>query len=575
MPETGYPYRSKKTDDICDDVCGEASRAALSMSKRLRCALRWFDLKALLLLLIGVPILIFVIHVHGQKFTYFLRPLWESPPKPFRTMPHYHHENVSMENLCKLHGWGIREIPRRVFDAVLFSNELDILEVRWNELSPYVSEFILLESNSTFTGLKKPLFFASNRRFKFVESRLTYGTGESFVEESYQRVALDQLIRIAGISDDLLIMSDVDEIPSGHTINLLRWCDDIPEMLHLQMRNYLYSFEFYVDDDSWRASIHRYRDGKTRYAHFRQTDDLLADSGWHCSFCFRHISEFIFKMKAYSHVDRVRFSYYLSPSRIQDVICHGADLFDMLPEEYTFQKIIAKLGPIPSSYSAVNLPSYLIQNADRTDTFSRELQAKTADQVPVKSPACAVGKASSERSNWGSPFRPSRSLRLPSSSKYSHGGERKPLHRHMEGVADHPAPSPLLLKRSIATAAAAGNIRTAVESSRCAHYGRLPWLYMHLHHHLMEQCIAGIRPVLAAQAFHQDIQNVPICLTVFLDHLRQQLQGFIDLPRGAVPLYQNCPGLEIRVQSAASISSNTLQASSNLLALQSPYTNWL
>lgn len=23
MPETGYPYRSKKTDDICDDVCGE------------------------------------------------------------------------------------------------------------------------------------------------------------------------------------------------------------------------------------------------------------------------------------------------------------------------------------------------------------------------------------------------------------------------------------------------------------------------------------------------------------------------------------------------------------------------
>lgn len=371
--ESGY-YSSKKTDDICDSVCGQASKAGMSLT-RLRCALRSFDLRALLLLLIGFPIIIYTIYLHGQKITYFLRPLWESPPKPFNEIPHYYHENVSMENLCKLHGWKVRDTPRRVFDAVLFSNEMDILEIRWKELYPYVSEFILLESNSTFTALKKPLFFAMNRgRFRFIESRLTYGMvggrfvkGENpFVEESYQRVALDQLIRIAGIAeDDLLIMSDVDEIPSGHTINLLRWCDDIPEKLHLQLRDYLYSFEFYQDNKSWRASVHRYRNGKTRYAHFRQSDDLLSDSGWHCSFCFRHISDFVFKMKAYSHVDRVRFSYYLNPARIQDVICRGADLFDMLPEEYTFQEIIAKLGPIPSSYSAVHLPGYLLQNVDK------------------------------------------------------------------------------------------------------------------------------------------------------------------------------------------------------------------
>ncbi|MQL69519.1 hypothetical protein Taro_001812 [Colocasia esculenta] len=375
MPEGAGYYNSKKTDDICEDVCGrQSSRVGLSMS-RLRCVLRGFDLKAFILLFVLVPSCIFGIYLHGQKITYFLRPLWEKPPKPFNNIPHYYHENVSMENLCKLHGWGIREAPRRVFDAVLFSNELDILAIRWNELQPYVSEFILLESNSTFTGIEKPLFFADNRdNFKFVEPRLTYGTvggrfmkGENpFVEESYQRVALDQLIRIAGITDDdLLVMSDVDEIPSGHTINLLRWCDDIPEKLHLELRNYLYSFEFFLDNKSWRASVHRYRTGKTRYAHYRQTDEILSDAGWHCSFCFRHISEFIFKMKAYSHVDRVRFSYYLKPSRIQDVICRGADLFDMLPEEYTFQEIIGKLGPIPPSYSAVHLPGYLIQNVDK------------------------------------------------------------------------------------------------------------------------------------------------------------------------------------------------------------------
>ncbi|KAK9104340.1 hypothetical protein Scep_021184 [Stephania cephalantha] len=373
MYEVPY-YNSKKTDDICEDVCGPEARAAFSMS-RVCCILKGMDFKALLLLLIIVPTCIGVVYLHGQKISYFLRPIWESPPKLFHDIPHYYHENVTMENLCKLHGWGIREIPRRVFDAVLFSNEIDILTLRWKELYPYVTQFVLLESNSTFTGLPKPLVFASHRdRFKFVEPRLTYGDiggrfrkGENpFVEEAFQRVALDQLLRIAGISeDDLLIMSDVDEIPSSHTINLLRWCDNIPPILHLRLKNYLYSFEFLLDDNSWRASVHRYQPGKTRYAHFRQSDIILSDSGWHCSFCFRYISEFIFKMKAYSHSDRVRFSHYLNPKRIQDVICKGADLFDMLPEEYTFKDIIGKLGPIPHSYSAVHLPAYLLNSADK------------------------------------------------------------------------------------------------------------------------------------------------------------------------------------------------------------------
>lgn len=342
---------------------------------RLCCALRGVDMRTYIFLLVIVPTCVLAGYVHGQKISYFLRPLWESPPKPFHDIPHYYHENASMETLCKLHGWGVREYPRRVYDAVLFSNELDILAVRWRELFPYITQFVLLESNTTFTGLPKPLVFAAHRdEFKFIESRLTYGTvggrfvkGQNpFYEEAYQRVALDQLLRIAGITDDdLLLMSDVDEIPSRHTINLLRWCDEIPKILHLRLKNYLYSFEFLVDNKSWRASVHRYETGKTRYAHYRQSDEILADAGWHCSFCFRRISEFIFKMKAYSHNDRVRFGHFLNPKRVQRVICKGADLFDMLPEEYTFKEIIGKMGPIPHSFSAVHLPSYLLENADK------------------------------------------------------------------------------------------------------------------------------------------------------------------------------------------------------------------
>ncbi|KZV17807.1 hypothetical protein F511_01616 [Dorcoceras hygrometricum] len=374
MAEGGSYYCSKKSDDLYGKACDEDSGRSLLMS-RSKCNFRGLDIKALFFLLLLVPSCVLVIYVHGQKITYFLRPLWESPPKPFHEIPHYYHENVSMENLCKLHGWEIREYPRRVYDAVLFSNEVDILKIRWEELYPYVTEFVLLESNSTFTGLPKPYVFSSVRdQFKFLEPRLNYGLvpgrfkkGENpFVEEAYQRLALDYLLKQAGIQDDdLLIMSDVDEIPSRHTINLLRWCDGTPSILHLRLKNYLYSFEFLVDNNSWRASVHIYQSGKTKYAHYRQSDEILADAGWHCSFCFRHIHEFIFKMKAYSHVDRVRFSHFLNPSRIQRVICKGDNLFDMLPEEYSFRDIIGKMGPVPHSYSAVHLPAYLLENAER------------------------------------------------------------------------------------------------------------------------------------------------------------------------------------------------------------------
>jgi hypothetical protein len=61
------------------------------------------------------------------------------------------------------------------------------------------------------------------------------------------------------------------------------------------------AFQFFLDDKSWRASIQRYPAGKTRYVHFRQTYEHFADSGWHCSFYFCCISDFVFKMQAYSH----------------------------------------------------------------------------------------------------------------------------------------------------------------------------------------------------------------------------------------------------------------------------------
>ncbi|XP_024522047.1 beta-1,4-mannosyl-glycoprotein 4-beta-N-acetylglucosaminyltransferase-like [Selaginella moellendorffii] len=313
-----------------------------------------------------------VVVSNWHSVTYFLRPLWDTPPKPFNMITHYYAQNLSMQELCGLHGWTLKQTPRRVFDAVIFNNEIDLLEIRWRELDPYVTKFLLIESDGSFTGNSKPLFFRDARnksdRFAFAQHKLGYSAvpkGRSphpFDNESRQRGFMNLLIQQSGIQPgDLLIMSDTD---SGHTIDLLRSCDGPPPILHLQLQNFLYSFDFLVDTGSWRASVHVYGWNK-QYGHHRWTDAMLATSGWHCSFCLRTARDIAFKMMSYSHADRVRRAEFLEERRIQGIVCRGGDLYGMLPEEYSYRELIHKMGDVPRSFSAIHLPAFLLRNAHR------------------------------------------------------------------------------------------------------------------------------------------------------------------------------------------------------------------
>lgn len=51
-----------------------------------------------------------------------------------------------------------------IYDTFSFFNELDILEIRLNILSPLVDKFVLCESPETFSGHKKPLYYEENKK---------------------------------------------------------------------------------------------------------------------------------------------------------------------------------------------------------------------------------------------------------------------------------------------------------------------------------------------------------------------------------------------------------------------------
>jgi beta-1,4-mannosyl-glycoprotein beta-1,4-N-acetylglucosaminyltransferase len=229
------------------------------------------------------------------------------------------------------------------------SSELDLLEIRLNELDSVVDNFFIIESNTTFTGLPKPTYFADNKdRFAKFAHKIVYTfipgypltDGQTaWAVEASTRDAMTSSLKshIREHSSDtttLILMSDIDEIPASHTISLLKACD-FGKSVHLQLRNYLYSFEWYIGPSSWRASVHSFN-GETYYRHSKSSEYALADSGWHCSFCFRTIPEYVAKMRGYSHSDRIGGNQaLLEPARIQDTICQGKDMFDMLPEAYS------------------------------------------------------------------------------------------------------------------------------------------------------------------------------------------------------------------------------------------------
>jgi len=48
---------------------------------------------------------------------------------------------------------------QKLVDAILFFNELDLVELRFEELYDSVDYFLVVESTKTFTGKPKRLFF--------------------------------------------------------------------------------------------------------------------------------------------------------------------------------------------------------------------------------------------------------------------------------------------------------------------------------------------------------------------------------------------------------------------------------
>lgn len=119
----------------------------------------------------------------------------------------------------------------KIYDCFTFFNELEILELRLASLYDVVDRFVIVEADKTHANIPKPFNFYNHiRDYEKYLPKIEYVMDTSIVE--YKGVgdwAIENNQRnniMKGLSDaepdDLIMISDVDEIPDPVTIKTIR-----------------------------------------------------------------------------------------------------------------------------------------------------------------------------------------------------------------------------------------------------------------------------------------------------------------------------------------------------------------
>jgi beta-1,4-mannosyl-glycoprotein beta-1,4-N-acetylglucosaminyltransferase len=268
-----------------------------------------------------------------------------------------------------------------IIDCFPFFNELDLLEIRLNELSNVVDHFVLVEANKTQSLKDKPFYFDENKeRFKpFLDKIIHIKLSECpsndrnlWTMENFQRNSVMLGLKQLNISSsDKIMISDMDEIPRAEAIlNSINNPDfkNLPAYT-LDIDFYVYFMNLKAVNKIWNGtaifnpgllneySIQNIKDGKSIYPKY-------ANGGWHFSWLGGYKS---IRQKALSCIEpydksqvpseetfKIYFEEYLkNPSKkfihIENLNMQGIDL------------------EIMSEFSSY--PTYLLNNFDKYKNY--------------------------------------------------------------------------------------------------------------------------------------------------------------------------------------------------------------
>ena len=261
-----------------------------------------------------------------------------------------------------------------IYDCFQFFDEEHILDLRLNILDEFVDFFVMVESTTDHQGNLKKLNF-DLKKFKKFESKIIYIVvddtseaikkphvgGESLVEQ-YQRNSLVKGLKKCH-DNDLIILSDVDEIPN---LNKLKMLDKRKKYAVFSQRMFNYKINLLNEtENNWHGSKiclkknlkspQWLRNLKFKKYPFWRIDkprnlQIIENGGWHFAY-LQNIENISKKIKSFAHGEFNK-PILTNPEIIKEKINMGKDIFD--------RKISYKKVEIDNSF-----PKYIVDNKEK------------------------------------------------------------------------------------------------------------------------------------------------------------------------------------------------------------------
>ena len=169
-----------------------------------------------------------------------------------------------------------------IYDCFMYYDEDLLLDLRLNFLDKFVKKFVITEATYSHNGSKKKLKFdinnfkkfkdkiiyivvddQPNNIFKLSENEPKHKRGEKLIlngmaRDYFQRENLKRGLTKAH-SEDLILISDLDEIPNLKELNFSKIKDNI---LIFEQKMFYYKFNLFYDQFKWQGTK------ATRYKNF-------------------------------------------------------------------------------------------------------------------------------------------------------------------------------------------------------------------------------------------------------------------------------------------------------------------
>ena len=228
----------------------------------------------------------------------------------------------------------------KIVDTFIFYNELDMLEYRLDELNNYVDYFILVEANKTFNNSTKEFIFEKNksRYSKYLDKIIhvivdDMPSGDNpWIREAHQRNCISRGINILNKKNklddsDIILLSDVDEIPNTFLLELVRKIP-LKDMYNLEQDFYYYNI-FCKGQNKWYfpkiGNWENFKKGNPQDIRMTRYEKVLKKGGWHFSY-FGDPKFIINKIQEFSHQE-FNTPTYKNEVTINNIIKNCSDLF--------------------------------------------------------------------------------------------------------------------------------------------------------------------------------------------------------------------------------------------------------